>query len=136
MKTLEQGIVAFCLLATICITGCQTSSAAAGTDTAATAANRRSAPQRVDLRGSITRSQYDQGQVMLEVEGFPSPDSRYNRGYVLVLPTTQIIGLDGKQISLSELRQGQNVAIFMKNGGQGNFVGLGVARKIWIEETF
>lgn len=136
MKILQQGMMAFCLLATVYMTGCQTSSAPAGTDTAATAENRSLAPQRVDIRGSITRSQYDQGQVMLEVEGFPSPDSRYNRAYVLVVPTTQIIGLDGKSISLSELRQGQNVAIFMRSGGQGNIVGLGVARKIWLEETF
>lgn len=81
-------------------------------------------------------SRYDQGQVILEVEGFPSQDSRYNRAYVLVVPTTQIIGIDGQSISLSELRQGQNVAILLRGGGRGSLVGLGVARKVWVEEIF
>ncbi|MFD2999334.1 hypothetical protein ACFS7Z_03090 [Pontibacter toksunensis] len=129
-------MIILCLLSTVWLSGCQTSSSTAGTANTATAEKRGLAPQRVDIRGSITRSQYDQGQVMLEVEGFPSPDSRYNRAYVLVQPTTQIIGIDGKSISLSELRQGQNVAILLRNGGQGNFVGLGVARKVWVEEVF
>ncbi|GAB3528994.1 hypothetical protein GCM10027443_07550 [Pontibacter brevis] len=73
---------------------------------------------------------------MLEVEGFPSQDSRYNRAYVLVEPITQIVGVDGKPISLSELRQGQNVAILLRNGGMGNLVGMGVARKVWLEEVY
>ncbi|MGV3586485.1 MAG: hypothetical protein ACO1OF_05760 [Adhaeribacter sp.] len=77
--------------------------------------------------------QYSQGQVVLEVEGFPSQDSRYNRAYVLVLPTTQIIGPEGKSISLSELQQGQNVAVLLRSGGKGNLVGMGIARKMWIE---
>lgn len=70
---------------------------------------------------------------MLEVEGFPSQNSRYNRAYVLVEPVSQIVGADGQSISLSELRQGQNVAVVLRGGGKGNLVGLGVARKIWIE---
>jgi 3-dehydroquinate synthase class II len=87
----------------------------------------------MDVRGSIIRSQYDQGKVMLEVEGVPSPDTRYDRAYVLVMPTTQIVGPDGQSISLSELRMGQNVAILMRAGGQGNFVGSGIARRVWVE---
>ena len=74
---------------------------------------------------------------MLEVEGLPAQqNTRYSRGYVLVEPITQIIGLDGNFISLSELQQGQNVAILLRGGGNGNFVGVGVARKVWVEEAF
>ncbi|GEO02597.1 hypothetical protein AAE02nite_02610 [Adhaeribacter aerolatus] len=76
---------------------------------------------------------YNQGQVVLEIDGFPSQNTRYNRAYVLVLPTTQIIGPDGKSISLSELQQGQNVAVLLRSGGKGNLVGMGVARKMWVE---
>ena len=136
INNIHQGLVILCFLGSMWMTGCQSSTAPAGTTNTATAVNKTLAPKRVDIRGSIIRSQYDQGQVMLEVEGFPSQDSRYNRAYVLVLPTTQIIGLDGKSISLSELRQGQNVAAFLINGGKGNMVGMGVARKIWLEELY
>ena len=93
------------------------------------------APQRVDIRGSVLSARYSDGQVVLEVENFaPSPDSRYNRAYVLVLPTAQMVGPEGRSISISELRQGQNVAIMLRGGGEGNRVGLGVARKLWVEE--
>ncbi len=70
---------------------------------------------------------------MIEVEGVSSQDSRYNRAYVLVLPVTQIISPEGSSLSLSELRQGQNVAILLRSGGRGNLVGMGVARKVWVE---
>lgn len=73
---------------------------------------------------------------MLEVEGFPSQESRYNRAYVLVLPTTQIISPEGDPVSLSELQQGQNVAILLRSGGKGNLVGMGIARKMWVEEFY
>jgi hypothetical protein len=130
-KNVSQELVAFCLLAVLGTTACQTGAAPAGTATAA-AAEKGLAPQRVDIRGSIIMKRYNQGQVMLEVEGFPSQDSRYNRAYVLVLPTTQIVGPDGS-ISLSELQQGQHVAVLLRAGGKGNFVGMGVARKMWVE---
>jgi hypothetical protein len=136
MKKIQQGLVAFCILSTVWMTGCQTSTAPAGTANTAAAENKSLAPQRVDMRGSIITSRYDQGQVMLEVEGFPSPESRYNRAYVLVQPTTQIVDPDGQSMSLSELRQGQNVAILLRGGGRGNLVGLGVARKVWVEEAY
>lgn len=73
---------------------------------------------------------------MLEVDGFPSQGSRYNRAYVLVLPTTQIIGPDGKSVGLNELQQGQRVAVLLRSGGRGNLVGLGIARKMWVAEGF
>ncbi|MCJ8164159.1 hypothetical protein MKJ04_04845 [Pontibacter sp. E15-1] len=91
----------------------------------------------MDIRGSIVASRYNEGQVVLEVENFsPSPNSRYNRAYVLVVPTAQIIGADGQTISLSELGQGQNVSVLLRGGGRGNFVGIGVARKLWVENDF
>ena len=136
LRNIKQGAIAFFILSTLLLTGCQTGNAPDDATNATTTQRRSLAPERVDIRGSIIRSQYDQGQVMLEVEGIPSPSSRYNRAFVLVEPTTQIIGLDGRSISLSELRQGQNVAIFLRSGGQGNIVGLGVARKVWLEEVF
>lgn len=132
-KILQQALAAFCLFATIWMSGCQTSTNAS----TATAENRSLAPKRVDVRGSITMRRYDQGQVILEVDGFPSPDSRYKRAYVLVEPITQIVGPDGGSISLSELQQGQNVAVLLRGGGRGNnFVGMGVARKLWVEERY
>jgi hypothetical protein len=70
---------------------------------------------------------------MLEVEGTPSQNSRYNRAYVLVLPSTQIVDRDGTSISLSELRQGHDVAILLRSGGKGNLEGIGTARIIWLE---
>ena len=136
MKDIRKCLAALCLLAASAwMSGCQTGAATAGSGTA-TAENRSLAPQRVDIRGSIIRRHYDQGQVMLEVDGFPSQYSRYNRAYVLVLPTTQIIDNDGQTISLSELQQGQNVAVLLRGGGEGNLLGVGVARKLWVEEIF
>lgn len=133
-KYIQHILMTFFFLTTLCLSGCSTSNAPADTETTA---YKSAAPQRVDIRGSIIMRRYDQNQVMLEVDSFaPSPDSRYNRAYVLVLPTTQIIGPDGRTISLSELQQGQNVAILLRGGGRGNQVGLGVARKMWIEEIF
>ncbi|WP_146894627.1 hypothetical protein [Adhaeribacter aerolatus] len=134
MKTrnIWSGWIVFCLLFAVWLTGCQTSNAPAGAADATTAEKRLS-PQRVDIRGSIIMRRYNQGQVVLEIDGFPSQNTRYNRAYVLVLPTTQIIGPDGKSISLSELQQGQNVAVLLRSGGKGNLVGMGVARKMWVE---
>ncbi|MHC2993244.1 hypothetical protein OB13_17260 [Pontibacter sp. HJ8] len=125
-------VLTTCLfLSFLCLTGCSTSTAPAG---AAAAENRSLAPQRVDIRGTIVMRRYDQGQVMLEVDGFaPSPDSRYTRAYVLVQPTAQIIGSDGGSVSISEIQQGQNVAILLRGRGKGNNVGMGIARKVWIE---
>ncbi|WP_299824828.1 hypothetical protein [uncultured Pontibacter sp.] len=128
---------ALCLAAGLWLSGCQASTTPAASSDTVTSAYRSMAPERVDIRGSIIQSRYDQGQVMLEVEGFSTtPDSRYTRAYVLVLPTTQMLDSKGQHISLSELRQGQNVAILLRGGGRGNAVGLGVARKLWLEEPF
>jgi hypothetical protein len=136
MTYLKRGLVAFCLLPALWMAGCQTSKAPAGTANTATAANKSAAPERVDIRGSILMRRYHQGQVMLEVEAIPATGSRYNRAYVLVLPATQIVNVDGRSISLSELQQGQNVAILLRSGGKGNMVGVGIARKLWIEEIY
>ncbi len=133
IKNAQQGWRLFCLLFAVWMTGCQTSNTPAGTADAATKEQNRLAPQRVDIRGSIIMSRYNQGQVVLEVEGVPSQESRYNRAYVLVLPVTQIVSPNGSALSLSELRQGQNVAILLRSGGRGNLVGMGVARKVWVE---
>ena len=133
MKNVQAGWLAFCFLWAFCFTACQTSTAPAGTADTANAGQKNMAPQRVDIRGSIIMKRYNQGQVVLEVEGFTSQYSRYNRAYVLVLPVTQIIDANGSTISLSELQQGQNVAILLRSGGKGNLVGMGVARKIWVE---
>ena len=137
VNMIRKCLLALCLLtASAWLSGCQTGAATAGSASTATAENRNLAPQRVDIRGSIIRRHYDQGQVMLEVDGFPSQYSRYNRAYVLVLPTTQIVDTDGQTISLSELQQGQNVAVLLRGGGEGNLLGVGVARKLWVEEIF
>ena len=132
MKKIQVGLVSFLLLMALVIAGCKTSNAPTNTNTA-TNNRRNEPPQRVDIRGNILMSRYNQGQVMLEVEGLLSENTRYNRAYVLVLPTTQIVGPDGGSISLSELRQGQNVAVLLRAGGKGNMVGVGVARKMWVE---
>ncbi|MFD2247579.1 hypothetical protein [Pontibacter ruber] len=133
---MQLALPGLCLLFALYLTGCKTSTAPAGTDNTTTSENARLSPQRVDIRGSIISSHYDQGQVMLEIEGFPSQDSRYNRAYVLVLPTTQIINKDGQPSDMVELRPGVNVAVLLRGGGRGNFVGMGIARKVWIEDTF
>ena len=72
---------------------------------------------------------------MLEVEGITSQNSRFTRAYVLVQPSTQIVDTNGQSISLSELQQGQNVAILLRGGGRGNLEGIGIARRIWLEEV-
>ena len=132
MKHLRQFLVVLFLFTAFWVTGCQTSATTAGTEE-----NRSLAPQRVDIRGSIVSSRYSEGQTVLEVEAFsPSPNSLYDRAYVLVLPTAQIIGRNGEPISLSELQMGQNVAILLRAGGKGNRVGIGVARKLWVEDRY
>jgi hypothetical protein len=55
---------------------------------------------------------------------------------VLVLPTTEITGLDGQSVNMNELTQGQNVAVLLRGQGEGDFVGMGVARKMWLEEFY
>ena len=122
-----------CLSATW-LSACQSSQAPAD---AATENRKSLAPQRVDIRGSIIANRYSDGQVVLEVEGIPpSINSTYDRAYVLVLPTTQIVDQQGRSISYNELRQGQNVAILLRSGGRGNRVGIGVARRVWLEDIF
>ncbi len=134
IKIAQQSLAAFGILLVVLMTACQTSTAPAGTADETEAGNKRLSPERVDIRGSIIMRRYNQGQMVLEVEGFPSQNTRYNRAYVLVLPTTQIIGPDGKSVGLSELQQGQNVSVLLRAGGRGNLVGMGVARKMWVEE--
>lgn len=131
-RNIRSSLFVFCCLSLWWLAGCTTATAPAD----ATGVQYQSmAPARVDVRGAITMSRYDRGQVVLEVEGFgTNPNSRYNRAYVLVEPITQIIGPDGKTVSLSELRQGQDVAIVLRGGGRGTFVGVGVARKVWLEQ--
>jgi hypothetical protein len=136
IKYVQRALVSFCFLFAFCLTACQKGTAPTGTTHAETTQKKRLSPERVDMRGSITRSRYNQGQVMLEVEDTPSQYSRFNRGYVLVLPSTQIVGTDGKSIDLIQLQQGQNVAVLLRGGGQGNLEGIGIARKIWIEEVY
>ncbi|PRY10145.1 hypothetical protein CLV24_11562 [Pontibacter ummariensis] len=130
VKHIHQGLLAISLLASLWLAGCQGSTTPMGT----AAGNRNGVPQRVDIRGIINTSRYDQGQVVLEVEGTPSQYSRYDRAFVLVLPTTDVVDGNGNSISLSELQRGQNVAILLRSGGEGNMVGMGVARKVWVEE--
>ncbi|MGV3538442.1 MAG: hypothetical protein ACO1OQ_01440 [Rufibacter sp.] len=139
VKNIKTQFLSFLCLSLLWLAGCTTANAPAdATANAETTQQVKSlAPARVDIRGTIIQSRYDQGQVTLEVEGFTgSPDSRYSRAYVLVQPITQIVNADGKTISLSELRQGQDVAITLRGGGRGNFVGVGIARKVWLEERY
>lgn len=133
IKKLKLATSVFLLLWMVWLSGCRTSTAPSGTAT--TGPNRNPSPERVDIRGNIITRHYDAGQVMLEIENFtPSPNSRYDRAFVLVQPTTQLFDAQGQTISLSELQQGQNVAILLRGGGNGNRVGVGVARKLWLEE--
>jgi hypothetical protein len=136
IKNVPLALVSLCFLFAFWLMACQKGSAPTGTPNAQTREKKRLSPERVDIRGSIIRSRYNQGQVMLEVEGTPSQNSRYQRAYVLVLPTTQIVGREGTSISLSELQQGQNVAVLLRSGGQGNLEGIGIARMIWVEEIY
>lgn len=136
IKNVQRALVSFCFLFAFWLMACQTSTAPTGATNAETTEKKRLSPERVDIRGSIIRNRYNQGQVILEVEGTPSQYSRFNRAYVLVLPSTQIVGTDGKSIGLSGLQQGQNVAVLLRGGGQGNLEGIGIARKIWVEEVY
>ncbi len=132
MRYIKDILLILLCFVTMFLSGCQTSASSTG----ATDANRSLAPQRVDIRGYIFASRYSDGQVVLEVEGVaPSIYSRYDRAYVLVLPTAQIIGPEGRSLSLSELRQGQNVAILLRGGGRGNRIGIGTVRKMWVESN-
>jgi hypothetical protein len=135
---LQHAFMSFCFMVALCLTACQKGSAPTASSKAETSDKARLSPERVDIRGSIIRSKYNQGQVMLEVEGTPaqSQNSRFTRAYVLVQPSTQIVGTDGQSISLSELGQGQNVAILLRGGGQGNLEGIGIARTIWLEQVY
>ena len=133
-KYKPQILLTLLFFAALCLGGCSTSVASGSTEAEG---NRSLAPDRVDIRGQIVMLRYHEGQFVLEVEGrAPSPNSRYNRAYVLVLPTTEIIGLDGKGVNMNELTQGQNVAVLLRGQGEGDFVGMGVARKMWIEEPY
>jgi hypothetical protein len=133
MNHIKQALLTLFILGALSLTACRTGTAPAGSGTD----SRSLSPQRVDIRGSIIATRYSDGQVILEVEALaPSADSRYNRAYVLVTPTAQMVDTDGQPISISELFQGQKVAILLRGGGQGNLVGVGVARKLWIEEGY
>lgn len=134
MKKMKYYTMLLLCLGITWLSACQGSQAPAD----ATTENRKSlAPERVDIRGSIIANRYSDGQVVLEVEGIPpSINSTYDRAYVLVLPTTQIVDQQGRSISYNELRQGQNVAILLRGGGRGNRVGIGVARRVWLEDIF
>ncbi len=136
IRNVKRSLMLFYFLLVFWLTACQKGTAPAGTTNAQANGNKSLSPERVDIRGSIIRHRYNQGQVILEVEGLPSQNSRYNRAYVLVLPVTQIVGTDGQSISLSELQQGQNVAVLLRSGGQGNLEGIGIARKIWVEKIY
>ena len=138
MKTINKGFVGFYFLFLLLFAACQTNNSPTTSDTTTTT-NRSLAPQRVDIRGSIISKRYNQGQVFVEIESLTtlnSPNSRYNRAYVLVLPTTQIVGPDGKTLSYNDLQQGQRVAAYLRGGGKGNLEGMGIARKMWVEAAF
>ncbi|WP_210462474.1 hypothetical protein [Rufibacter roseolus] len=134
----------FLLTAGLCLTSCQTTAPAGTENTTATSnaeedttpAGPRFSPQRVDVRGTITQREYNQGQMLILVEGFPDRFSRFGRAVVLVTPITQIVGLDGKTISLSELQTGQQVAVQFRGRFRESVTGFAaqaVARKMWIE---
>ncbi|MBC3539392.1 hypothetical protein ACFSC6_17875 [Rufibacter sediminis] len=96
----------------------------------------RYSPQRVDVRGTITQREYNQGQMLILVEGITDQNTRFSRAVVLVTPITQIVGLNGRTISLSELQNGQQVAIMFRGRYRESVSGFSaqaVARKMWIE---
>jgi hypothetical protein len=133
-RHITQTLLTILLVSIAFLSGCRSSTA---TENTGTENNRSLAPQRVDIRGQIVMLRYHEGQYVMEVEGrAPSPNSRYNRAYVLVLPTTEITGLDGQSVNMNELTQGQNVAVLLRGQGEGDFVGMGVARKMWLEEFY
>ncbi|WP_181307365.1 hypothetical protein [Rufibacter sp. XAAS-G3-1] len=127
------------------LTACQTM-APVGTDATANATGTdataemdtviRYSPQRVDVRGVISQREYSQGQMLILVEGVTDQNSRFSRAVVLVTPITQIVGLNGRSISLSELQNGQQVAIQFRGRFResiGGFSAQATARKMWIE---
>lgn len=129
----ESWLMLMCLLSVFCLSGCRT--ATPPEDGTTTEARGSLAPKQVDIRGMIVMSRYREGQMILEIQGrAPSPNSRYDRAYILVLPTTQIIGLDGKSVYMNELINGVQVAALLRGRGQGEFEGIGIARKVWVEE--
>ncbi|MHA6248405.1 hypothetical protein ACXYMU_10740 [Pontibacter sp. CAU 1760] len=137
MEQIKHTLTVFACLSMLWLASCQTTTPTGTDENGATITYKSLAPQNVDIRGSIVSRRYNEGQVVLEVEGIGyTPGSRYNRAYVLVQPVTQITDTEGKSISLSELQMGQNVAIMLRGHGSGNFVGVGVARRVWLEEIF
>jgi hypothetical protein len=95
----------------------------------------RISPKRVDIRGYITQREYNQGQMVILVEGTLDQNSQFSRAVVLVTPITQVIGPDGKSRNLSELAMGQYVSILFRGRfrqGAG-FSAQATARKLWIE---
>ncbi len=142
IKNIRNALVGFSFSVMLGLSACQTTTTATETAESATSGEeeatepKRLSPDRVDVRGFIIRDRYYQGQVTIEVEGTPSQYVRYNRAAVLVLPTTQIVGIGGKPAGLSDLRQGQVVSIVLRAGGRGNQEGVGVARKVWLEEPY
>lgn len=137
-KNLLHALMSLCFLVALSLTACQRGSAPTSPSNVETSDKQRLSPERVDIRGSIIRSRYNQGQVMLEIDGTASQsqNSRFTRAYVLVQPSTQIVDTNGQSISLSELQQGQNVAVLLRGGGQGNLEGIGIARRIWLEQVY
>lgn len=137
MKLIKHPLTLFACLSLLWLGSCQTTAPTRTDENGNTSSYKSMAPQNVDIRGSIVSRRYNEGQVVLEVEGFGNtPSSRYNRAYVLVQPTTQITDTEGQSLSLSELQMGQNVAILLRGHGSGNFVGVGVARRVWLEEIY
>lgn len=130
-------------LATAYLTACQTTAplgpeAAQTSDQEASATDTlvRYSPQRVDVRGVITQREYNQGQMLLLVEGVTDANTRFSRAVVLVTPLTQIVGLEGRSVSLSELQNGQQVAIQFRGRFRESVTGFSAqatARKMWIE---
>ncbi|ALI99059.1 hypothetical protein [Rufibacter tibetensis] len=132
----------FILISGLYLSGCQAIAPATSTDATASEessadAGPRYSPDRVDVRGTITQREYNQGQMLILVEGVTDPRySRFSRAVVLVTPVTQIVGLDGRTISLSELQNGQQVAILFRGRFRESVSGFSaqaVARKIWLE---
>lgn len=127
--------------------GCQTTSlssenpneevapATAENEEATSGEFRSMAPDRVDVRGFINRKVYHEGQLTIFVEGTRGQGALYDRAWVLVTPITQIMGKNGKRISLSELSEGQRVAVTLRGRGQqlGTFAGRGIANRLWVE---
>jgi hypothetical protein len=142
IKISAAGLLLF-LMSLFSWTGCQTI-APTGPDVAATdnavegdtTTYVRLAPERVDIRGVITQREYNQGQVLILVEGFVGQNTRFSRAVILVSPITQIIGINGRSISLSELNLGQQVAVLFRGRYRESVIGFSAqatARKLWVE---